>query len=278
MELQCAYCGRPNSTQATHCLECGTKLVEPVTQEKEPSVPELPPPAAEISETEWRARDAWKCLGMFLAFEMVVSLAHGAVSTLSPGFRHWSHSGYGHFLFAGVHYTIDILTMLYFARIGSKEVFLRTLRLAQPPSRYIWAGVVFTLAIRMAGHLMYLAGWAKSLTSSDAWGFRHTLGPERYLFLAPSLMAPFCEELYMRGFLYRAFRGSYSIYLSTLLIVAVVSLTHSNQFYHSWVAAVDLSALTVLQCFLRERGNLRDCIASHLVFNLTWAAGLIRYS
>jgi len=118
---------------------------------------------------------------------------------------------------------------------------------------------------------MYAAGLAKGVTSSDAWGFRHTLGPERYLFLVPALLAPFCEELYMRGFLYRAFRGSYSIQLSTLLIVGVVAWTHSNQF-HSWVAALDLSALTVLQCYLRERGNLRDCMASHLVFNFTWAA------
>ena len=78
----------------------------------------------------------------------------------------------------------------------------------------------------------------------------------------------------MRGFLYRAFRGSYSVRLSMLLILGVVAWTHSNQF-HSWVAALDLSALTILQCYLRERGNLRDCIASHLVFNLTWAANVI---
>ncbi len=82
----------------------------------------------------------------------------------------------------------------------------------------------------------------------------------------------------MRGFLYRAFRGSYGIQMSTVLMVVVMSLTHSNQFYHSWVAALDLSALTILQCFLRERGNLRDCIASHLAFNLTWAARLGMHS
>jgi len=78
----------------------------------------------------------------------------------------------------------------------------------------------------------------------------------------------------MRGFLYRAFRGSYSIQLSTVLMVGSMSLTHSNQFYHSWVAAADLSALTILQCFLRERGTLRDCIASYLTYNATLVASL----
>ncbi len=211
---------------------------------------------------------------MFLVFEFVVGLTRGTLSTLSPGFRQWSHGGFGHLFFASFHYAVAILTMLYFARIQSKAAFLRTLGLARPPSRYVWAGVALTLAIRLTGHFMYAAGLAKGVTSSEAWSFRHTAGPEKYLFLAPALMAPFCEELYMRGFLYRAFRGSYSIQLSTLLIVGVVALTHWNQFYQSWVAAVDLSALTILQCFLRERGNLRDCIASHLAYNIPWAANL----
>ncbi len=76
----------------------------------------------------------------------------------------------------------------------------------------------------------------------------------------------------MRGFFYRAFRGSYSVAVSTLLILGITAVTHWSQFYHSWIAAVDLSALTVLQCFLRERtGNLWDCILCHLVFNVTGA-------
>lgn len=279
MELKCPYCGRLNSAEAMHCFECGTKLVVPVAQENPSDAlsSKAPSPEAVVSETEWRPVDAWKCLGMFLVFECLVGLVRGALSTLSPGFRQWSHNGFGHFFSASFHYAIAILTVLYFSRINSKEAFIRTLGLAQPPSRYVWAGVALTLGIRLTGHLMYAAGFAKGVASSDAWGFRHTFGPERYLFLAPALMAPFCEELYMRGFLYRAFRGSYSKFLSTILIIGVVALTHWNQFYHSWVAAVDLSALTILQCVLRERGNLRDCIASHLAYNVTWAAGLALY-
>jgi membrane protease YdiL (CAAX protease family) len=83
-------------------------------------------------------------------------------------------------------------------------------------------------------------------------------------------MAPFCEELFMRGFLYRAFRGSYSILASTALIVGITAIMHVDQFLQSWAAVITISAMTVLQCFLRERtGNLWDCIICHLVFNAT---------
>ena len=37
-----------------------------------------------------------------------------------------------------------------------------------------------------------------------------------------------------------------------------------------WAAIMSISALTVLQCFLRERtGNLWECIICHLVSNAT---------
>src|SRR5579885_2691291 len=129
MELRCAYCGRLNSVETIHCFECGTKLIEPAAQTKPSEAPRRSPPsfAAVVSETEWRAVDAWKCLGMFLVFECVMGLIRGALGSFSPAFTQWSHGGFGHLFFAALHYAINILTMLYFARITSKETFLRTL-------------------------------------------------------------------------------------------------------------------------------------------------------
>ncbi len=76
----------------------------------------------------------------------------------------------------------------------------------------------------------------------------------------------------MRGFLYRAFRGSYPISLSLGVILALAGLTHWSQVHRSWVAAAEVGSLTILQCYLRERtGNLWDCIICHFVFNATGA-------
>jgi membrane protease YdiL (CAAX protease family) len=86
---------------------------------------------------------------------------------------------------------------------------------------------------------------------------------------------PFVEESIMRGFFYRAFRGSYSVAVSTLLVVAIALATHWTQDYRSWVALIALGAGNVLFCFLRERSDgLWDCILCHFVYNATvvWAA------
>jgi membrane protease YdiL (CAAX protease family) len=121
---------------------------------------------------------------------------------------------------------------------------------------------------------MIVAGWGKGVYTSSIWGFQHTFGFERFLYVFPLLiLAPLCEEIFMRGFLYRAFRGSYPVELSTLLVVAVTAYTHWDQFRQSGIAAVDITAMTVVQCYLRERtGRLQDCIASHFAFN---ASGLL---
>ncbi len=76
----------------------------------------------------------------------------------------------------------------------------------------------------------------------------------------------------MRGFFYRAFRGSYPIILSTGLILGITALTHWGQVHRSGFAALAIGALAVFQCYLRERtGNLWDCIICHFVFNASGA-------
>ena len=82
------------------------------------------------------------------------------------------------------------------------------------------------------------------------------------------LLAPLFEESIYRGFLYKAFRGSYSIPVSSVLIIAWTCYTHWNQYSHSLAAAFDLSLLTLVQCYLREKsGSLWDCILCHMAFN-----------
>lgn len=220
----------------------------------------------------WSAKDAWKCLGMFVVVEFVIGFLRFAVQARSPGFSHFVHSGAGHFTFACIFYGLDILIMLYFARVESFRDFKEAFGLASGPSPLVWFAVVFALVLRFAGHYLIVTGWAKGVTTTSLWGFAHSVGLERWLYLAPALMAPFGEELYMRGFFYRAFRGSYPIILSTGLILGVTALTHWEQVHRSGFAAVAIGALTIFQCFLRERtGNLWDCIICHLVFNATGA-------
>jgi membrane protease YdiL (CAAX protease family) len=211
---------------------------------------------------------------MFLIFEFVGGMILGATAVLLPTFRVWSHTGAGHFCFAVVYSTLNILTALYFSRVQTVKEFLQAFGLEHPPSPATWFAIVAALGLRVIGHVIVVSGWSKGATSLSISGYTHTFGPERYLYLAPAFMAPFFEEVYIRGFLYRAFRGSYSVWLSTVLILAFTAYTHRTMVFVSWAAALDIGAMTLLQCALRERvGNLWDCILCHLVFNITAAFG-----
>jgi membrane protease YdiL (CAAX protease family) len=114
---------------------------------------------------------------------------------------------------------------------------------------------------------MLIHGWGKGVTNHDIIAFKNTLGLERYFFLAPGLLAAFFEEPVYRGFLYKAFRGSYSMGISMVLIMGITAWDHWSYYSH-WVAAFDLSIFTIVQCYLREKSNsLWDCILCHFAFN-----------
>lgn len=81
------------------------------------------------------------------------------------------------------------------------------------------------------------------------------------------LLTPFYEETVMRGFLYKAFRGSYGVLASIAVILC------ANTWFH-WgliseplsFAMVNLGAL--LLCLIRERtGSLWNCILFHCAYN-----------
>lgn len=239
-------------------------MSEPIAAEAEATSPAAVPPES------WSARDGWKCLGMMLVFSLVVSLMSEAAWTL----LRWHRSGTSHLCFALADYSINILTALYFARTESWVLFQRAFGLERGPTTYTWFAIVSALIIRGLGHALIVSGVAKGVQTGSIWGFQHTFGLERYLYAFPlAVLAPLCEEIYMRGFLYRAFRGSYSVELSILLIVLLTAFTHWNQFRQSGAAVLEITAMTIVQCYLRERtGRLQDCIVSHFLFN---ASGLL---
>jgi len=181
-----------------------------------------------------------------------------------------------------VHYGLYLLTAAYFARTERWSFFLRGFGLDRKPSDWIWFGMAAALAIRGFGHLILVNHWARGVSHSDLAAFRNTLGPERYLFLAPLLLfAPFFEETVYRGFVYKAFRGSYGMRLSTGIVVAWTANTHWNQYSVSWMAALDLSVLTGVQCYLREKSDsIWDCVACHFVYNasLLFVGSAFRHS
>jgi membrane protease YdiL (CAAX protease family) len=141
--------------------------------------------------------------------------------------------------------------------------------LNRKPTDLVWFGITAAITLRLASHFMFVHGWGKGVSNFEINSFKNTIGYERLFFqISPLILAPIFEESVDRGFLYKAFRGSHSVVVSTILIIGWVCYTHWSQYSASWIAALDLSVLTIVQCYLREKSpSLWDCILCHFVFN-----------
>jgi membrane protease YdiL (CAAX protease family) len=81
-------------------------------------------------------------------------------------------------------------------------------------------------------------------------------------------ITPFAEEVAERGFLYRAFRGSYGMVLSIFLIVCWNIFVHWQIALHSFFSLGCYSLFAVLVCIVREKtGSIWNCIFFHAIYN-----------
>jgi membrane protease YdiL (CAAX protease family) len=275
---KCPYCGNEYPDDATNCaidnellLDNSPQLVTAEKKEAE-AAPKKEEPYIVFPDYKWSARDAWKCVGMILVFGFLWDLIVVGMDWHFLGFYNWRESNpFGRCLMAIIYYAIGLLTAAYFARTETLENFWKGFGLNCKPSNYVWFGVVMALAIRFFGHFILIHGWSKGVSTYEIKLFEQTFGSERFFLLFPLvLFAPLFEESINRGFLYKAFRGSYPIGISTTLIIAWTAFNHWPQYSHSWIAALDLSALTIVQCYLREKSaSLWDCIICHFTFNVS---------
>ncbi len=208
-------------------------------------------------------------MGMMVLLGFILTSAIFALKFQFQSFRTWQESGLGFSADDLLHYAVELFAVFYFARTETFASFCKAVGLDRKPGNLAWFGIVAALAIRVFGHIILIHGWSKGVRDYDILAFKSTPGHERYLFLAPLLLlAPLCEESIYRGFLYKAFRGSCSVVVSMIFIVAWTAWSHWSQYSVSWMAALDLSMLTILQCYLREKSDsLWDCIFCHMAFN-----------
>jgi hypothetical protein len=114
--------------------------------------------------------------------------------------------------------------------------------------------LVLALILRFVNYFSIAHGWGNGVTNPEVHGFLHDTGQDRFLFLIPLIvLAPLCEEAVNRGFIYKAFRGSYSMMVSMAFLLAWNAFTHWGQYHHSCNAAIVLSMLTIVLCYLREK-------------------------
>lgn len=275
---QCSYCGNEYPDETNVCAVDGQTLKGDVPPVEGPTSP--PQRSTKVSEPfqpwpdyRWTQRDAWKFIGMMLVFDTVWYFGMNLPYTFIPHFYDWRWGPFGVVTMTIIYAGLNLLTVAYFARTDTLASFRKAVGLDRKPTDYVWFGVTAAVGIVLFSHVIHQLGWAKSYRTYEYTAFRQGHGPARYLFLFPALFAAFWEEPMMRGFLYKAFRSSYSAPTSTFLIIGYTAYTHWYQYRHFGLAVIVLSALTVVQCVLREKSDsLWDIILCHLVYN---GSGLI---
>lgn len=276
---QCAYCGNEYSDDTTLCTidrqplnEAG--VVASMAAQKDAASETSPAPQESdfhvvYPEYRWSARDAWKFLGMYLVFSVMEFYVTGALSAHFRPFYLWFWGPMGVVTMTLIYVCVGLLTAAYFARTETFISFCQAMGLDRRPSKYFWLGIAAALGIQLVSYILHTLHLEKWYSDNYEIGlFEAASGPQRYLYLFPLMFAPFWEELVNRGFLYKSFRGSYSVPVATSLILAWTVFTHWNQYRHFGWAVIGLSTLTVVQCYLREKSkSLWDCIGCHFAFN-----------
>jgi membrane protease YdiL (CAAX protease family) len=207
---------------------------------------------------------------MILVFQILLEFVVWTLRLRVSWFRHWTYGNSFYFSMVVLDAAVWVVTAAYFARTETWRAFREGFGLKRGTSNYVWLGISVAIVLRIilyALERLYL-GPVVSTTPSA----RFSLAPnvDRLLFLAPQLLAPFFEEMVMRGFLYKAFRGSFSVWLSVTLVVVIAVLAHWDHYHGpaSWLPALGVVSMNVLLCLLREKSDsLWDCIWCHLTFN-----------
>ena len=275
---KCPYCGKEYPDEATVCIIDAHPLIDPskpTVEEAPPVKEEPPPPKPEPAKDDthliwpdyqWSARDAWKCIGI-LCMLLVVNYAINDVQySILP---HFYRSGFGYVCRLFLFFATWIITTCYFARIETLATFWKGFGLNRRPTHLVWFGIVMALAMRLFNNFMVNIRGGPLLLNYEIESFRNTIGFERLFFAVPIvLFAPFFEECIFRGFLYRAFRSSYSVPISMILIVVLTCFTHWWYYSHSLITGVILSVFAIILCYIREKSDsLWDCIFCHFAFN-----------
>jgi membrane protease YdiL (CAAX protease family) len=316
----CPYCGKEYQDDVVLCavdryplepppsdaIQKQKAVAEPVRAlDSAATIPRTDGPLV-FPEYRWSQRDAW----MFFAVIVVIDMNWPIFVQFFDGFiAYVSHSYYPApawlnmptlrplpYLFPYVsggradsfsynittlaYAAVCTLAVAYFARTKSIASFCKAMGLDRRPTAYAWLGILAAVGIRVVGHLIYSAGLTNTYPNFEVTEFLQGPRSARYLFLFPLLYAAFWEEPVYRGFLFKAFRGSYSVLISIALIIIYTVYMHWAEYFGLGYSAILLTTFTIVQCYLREKSaSLWDCILSHLVFNLTglFLTGVLLY-
>lgn len=225
-------------------------------------------PVLRVPQTAWCPKTAW---GAVLALVMLsfsfTTLLQFLVRS-SPAAHKWLASPVGWTTLDVLRPGFELVVIFLLAGGGSVRTFAARAGLTRKPSTAGWLAAWLGMAIGLLELYFIGKGWQPANSSAvqlQSSGDGHWFS---YL-LSALLIAPLYEEMLLRGYLYRAFRSSYTISASTLCVTLVVGYLHRSLLANPLSFAA-LMAGTWLLCLVRERTvSTWNCILFHAAHNAT---------
>ena len=189
----------------------------------------------------------------------------------SPTFTNWVRSHW-HFVESSLRLLRDcewILAAYFFSGLRSVREFRSETGLRD---RWTPPGWLFACTAIGLGLLQLYAVHRGVSTENPSTANYYRAGEAYWSFFVvyATLVAPFFEETVLRGFLYRAFRGSWGVVPSTALVLSVMIYFHWGLVKESLVTLLLLIAGGSILCAIREyTGNTWNCVVFHAAYNAT---------
>lgn len=224
----------------------------------------------------WKCRNAWYCIIALVFFQFIILFWLRFAARSSPAFSQWWASPFG----TGAVYLLAdslwVLLAVIFSRVNTIRGFLEVSGLRRGLSIFGWLAAWVAIVIAIIDDYVVSQGMAAHSNVHnpdlhDIFSFAWC-----YFILSAVVIAPLCEEVMTRGFLYPAFRGSYNVLITIVIIICFSAYFHWNIISNSLLASGILCALWILLCVVREKaGSLWDCLLCHAVYNLVGIHHLI---
>jgi len=242
--------------------------------------------ALDIKNANWKARDGFFCAVALIILSFILNQILWFAYKNIPSCTDWlnANSNLTQAALMLVQSSLSLLAVFLFARSRSVRGFFAQVGMSHQPTLSGW----FAACVAIGIGFLALYGVAKQWIPPDqlAREFYYQGGVAKWFFIIYGvLLAPFSEEVVRRGFLYRAFRGSYKPLLSTFLVLCVHAYFHWGLISQSFYTFVCLVLVEALLCVIREwTGNVWNCVLCHAAYNATqglpwyfYSIGLIFY-
>lgn len=225
------------------------------------------PASNDAPRKAWRASDAWICAVVLIVLSYCSNQVLWSISRINPTSASWLGSASGMLALRVFRAAWWVLVVFLFTRPLSVREFLCRSGLALPPSLFGWFAAWLGVGIGWLNLYGHTRGWIPQGKISSSY---YADGGVMWSYAAcVVLLTPFYEETVMRGFLYRAFRGSYGVLSSSFFVLLIVAYFHWGLLSRPLSFAC-IAAVSVLVCGIREwTGSLWNCVLFHAAYNAT---------